>query len=96
MDVVGWTPLPVSAICAGEFVALLATNTLPLTDPVAVGAKFTLNVVLCPAVKLSGGVRPPALKPAPETLICEMLTLALPVLVSVTVLLLLLPTFIFP
>ncbi len=84
------------AISVGEFVALLATDTLPLTAPAAVGAKFTLNVVLCPAVKLSGAVSPLAVKPAPETLSCEMLTLELPVLVRVTVLLLVLPRFTFP
>jgi hypothetical protein len=86
----------VRAICAGEFAALLATNTLPVTEPAAVGAKFILNVALCPAVKLSGAVIPLAVKPAPEVLISEMLTLEFPVLVSVTVLLLLLPTFTFP
>jgi hypothetical protein len=89
------TPLPLRAIVAGEFAALLFTNTLPVTEPVAVGAKFTLNVVLCPAVKVSG-VRPLTLKPAPETLSEETFTLALPVLVNVTVLPLLLPTFTFP
>ena len=90
------TPLPVRAICVGEFVALLATDTLPLAVPVVLGAKFTLKVVLCPAVRLTGSVRPLAVKPVPETPSCEMLRLELPVLLSVTVLLLLLPTFTFP
>src|SRR6266404_3110814 len=89
------TPLPLRAICAGEFAALLLTNKLPLTEPVAVGAKFTLNVVLCPAPKLSG-VNPLIVKPAPVTLSLETFTLVLPVLVNVTVWLLLLPTFTFP
>jgi len=89
------TPLPLSAIVAGEFAALLFTNTLPVTEPVAVGAKFTLNVVLCPAPKLSG-VNPLIVKPAPETLSEETFTLVLPVLLNVTVWLLLLPTFTFP
>jgi hypothetical protein len=74
---------------------LLLTNTLPLTDSAAVGAKFTLNVVLCPAPRVSG-VRPLILKAAPETLSEETFTLALPVLVNVTVWLLLLPTVTFP
>jgi hypothetical protein len=89
------TPLPVRPICAGEFVALLLTNTLPLTDPVAVGAKFTPNAVLCPAPKLNG-VKPLMVKPAPVTLPPETVTLAFPVLVSVTVWLLLVLTFTFP
>src|ERR1700740_741126 len=91
----GWTPLPVRAICVGEFVALLATNTLPLTDPVVVGAKFTLNVVLCPAPKLIAG-KPLIPKPAPLMLPPEMLTLVLPVLDNLPVWLLLLPTVTFP
>jgi hypothetical protein len=77
---------------AGEFVALLVTDTPPLSVPATVGAKCTLNVALCPAVKLSGVVSPLAVKPLPETASCEMLTLALPVFVSVTGWLLLLPT----
>src|SRR5690242_373159 len=43
------TPLPLSEITAGEFVALLATDTEPLTLPAAVGAKLTFNVAVCPA-----------------------------------------------
>ena len=89
------TPLPLRVIWADEFVALLATDRLPVTEPVAVGAKFTLNVVLCPAPKLSG-VNPLVVKPAPVTLSPETFTLVLPVLVNVTVWLLLLPTFTFP
>jgi len=77
-------------------VALLASDTLPLTDPATVGANFTLNVVLCPAVKLSGGVSPLAVKPTPETVSWEMFAVEFPELVRVTVLLLLLPRFTFP
>ena len=72
---------------------MLVTDTLPVALPATVGAKFTLNVALCPAVKLSGVVSPLALKPLPETVRCEMLTLALPMFVSVTGWLLLLSTF---
>ena len=89
------TPLPLRAICADEFAALLVTDKLPLTEPVALGAKFTVNVVLCPAPKLNG-VRPLVVKPAPVTVSPETFTLELPVLVNVTVWLLLLPTFTFP
>src|SRR6267143_5606237 len=38
------TPVPLKAIVAGEFVALLATLTLPVTLPTAAGAKATLRV----------------------------------------------------
>jgi len=40
------TPVPLKAIVAGEFVALLATLTLPVTLPAAVGAKATLRVTV--------------------------------------------------
>ena len=53
---------------AGELVALLTTLTLPVKLPDVVGSKITLNVALCPAAKVRGGVSPLALKPAPETL----------------------------
>ncbi len=40
------TPVPLKAIAAGEFVALLATLTLPVTLPAAAGAKATLRVTV--------------------------------------------------
>jgi hypothetical protein len=36
-------PVPDSGSLAGEFVALLTTETLPLIIPAAVGEKVTLN-----------------------------------------------------
>jgi hypothetical protein len=76
-------------------VALLTTDTLPVTLPEVVGLKITLKVVVCPAAKVRGSVRPLVLKPAPETLIWEMVTLEVE-LVSVTGRVLLLPTATFP
>ena len=87
---------PDSVMAAGEFVALLVTVTLPDTPPAVVGVKTTLRVAVWPAVKVSGGVRPLVVKPAPETLIWEMLTLELPMLVRATVCVLLLPKVTFP
>src|SRR3989441_13002707 len=69
----------------GELVALLTSETLPVAVPAVVDAKTTLKLAVCPAAKVSGAVRPLALKPLPETLICEMLTLELPEVVRVTV-----------
>src|SRR3989449_10701390 len=81
----------------GELVALLTSEILPMALPAVVDAKTTLKLAVCPAAKVSGAVRPLALKPLPETLICEMLTLELPELVRVTVCgALLLPTVTFP
>jgi hypothetical protein len=90
------TPLPVREIVVGEFVALLTTETDPVSAPDAVGVKTTLNVALAPAAMVSGTVTPVVLKPVPEAVILETFTLELPVLVSVTVCVLLLPTFTFP
>ena len=79
---VGAIPLPVNAIVVGEFVALLITETLPVTLPAATGEKATVNVAFCPAVRVRGTAKPPAVNPAPVTATCEMLTLLLPVFVS--------------
>jgi len=57
---------------------LLTSDTLPLTLPVAVGANTTLNVVLFPAAIVVDALKPLMLNPVPETLACEIVTLALP------------------
>ncbi len=62
------TPVPDSEM-AGELLALLTTATLPLKPPDVVGSKITPKVVLCPGAKVSGGVNPVTLNPAPETLV---------------------------
>lgn len=92
----GCTPVPDSAMVVGELVALLNTVTLPVKPPEVAGPKITLNVALCPAVNVSGGVRPLVPKPAPETLTWDMLTLEFPVLVIVTACVAVLPTSTFP
>src|SRR5437899_11601283 len=81
---------------AGELVALLTTETLPVVLPGIVGAKTTLKLAVWPAAKVSGAVRPLLLKPLPETLIWQMATLQLPELVSETVCPPLLPRMIVP
>ena len=87
---------PDTVMMAGEFAALLVTVTLPDTSAAVVGVKTTLRFAVWPAPMVTGGVRPLVVKSAPETLIWEMLTLELPVLVSVTVCVLLLPKATFP
>src|SRR3989442_1768318 len=82
-------------IIAGEFAALLTTETLPVTLPPPAGVKATIKFVDCPPSRVIGGVRPLVLKPGPETWTWEMLTLELPELVRVTVCVLL-PTVTFP
>ncbi len=68
-------PVPLRAITVGELEALLASDRLPVTLPVAVGANFTWKVALCPAASVAGKVRPLRLKPLPVTVAWEMVTL---------------------
>jgi hypothetical protein len=81
---VAWTPVPESAIVPGEPVAVLVTVTVPLSLPEELGLKITLNVILCPAVRVTGVPAPLSVNPAPLSVICETITLALPELVTVT------------
>ena len=92
---IGATPIPVKVIDAGELDALLTTETLPVTLPVAAGAKVTFKVTICPEVTISPADTPLAVKPGPEIVTFEIVILELPELVSVTPRLLL-PTFTFP
>jgi hypothetical protein len=93
---VGTIPLPESAIVAGEPVALLVIVTLPLTLPALVGVKMTLMVSFCEGVKVTGTLAPLSEYPAPFAAIWETCTLELPVLVTVTVCVELVPVFTFP
>src|SRR5437660_690097 len=79
----GCTPVPLRAMVLGELGALLMSETLPDTLPVAVGANCTLKVLDCPAARVSGRVSPLMLKPAPVKVPCAMVKLALPELVKV-------------
>ncbi len=75
----------------GELVALLATVTLPERLPVVAGSNVTLKEVDCPAARVRDGVKPETVKPAPASVSCEMVTLALPLLASVTLCVALVP-----
>jgi len=77
------TPAPVSAIASGEFKALLASEMLPVMVAAAEAENLAVKVVLCPATRVEGVARPAMLTPAPEILICEMVMVAGPELVSV-------------
>jgi hypothetical protein len=78
------TPVPVVEIVAGELVALLATVTPPVTLPVDVGAKVTFKVADCPGARTVPEDTLLALKPAPDVLTPEIVTLELPEFVRVT------------
>lgn len=79
------TPVPDSAIASGEFVALLATDTLPVALPGADGVNVAVKFAVCPAARMSPEETPEALKPAPVTVTFEIVIVELPALVSVTV-----------
>jgi len=64
---------------------LLVIETLPLALPVAEGANCPPKVVLCPAASVSGTDKPVMLKPVPEALAAEIVTLAVPELLNVKV-----------
>jgi hypothetical protein len=59
---------------------LLTSETVPVTLPAALGVNTALNVALLPAAMVSGTVRPVTLKPLPDTVAWEIVTLALPAL----------------
>lgn len=68
---VACTPVPTSAIVAGEPVALLVTDTLPLELPAVVGSNTALNVNVCDAPSVTGVFAPVTEYPAPLAAICE-------------------------
>jgi len=90
-EICGCTPVPVTVIVAGELVAVLVTVTLPEKLLVAVGAKVTLNEADCPAERVSGSPMPVTVNPLPLMVFCEIVTPELPVLVSVTLFVVLVP-----
>jgi len=55
------TPLPLSEMVAGELLALLATETLPLALPAAVGANTTFKLAVWPGVSVVLALTPLAL-----------------------------------
>jgi len=85
------TPVPLRPIVSGELGALLTSVTVPVTLPAALGLKATLNVALLPAAMVSGTVMPVRLKPFPDTVAWEIVTLALPALDNLMVCELLVP-----
>lgn len=89
-------PVPDRATTAGEFEAVLTTETLPVALPTLVGAKTTLKLVFCPAARVSGDKEPLRRNPVPLTVAEETLTLPLPVLLRTTGKVLLLPVVTFP
>jgi hypothetical protein len=76
-------PLPVRDTAVGELVALLVMVTLPVTPVVVEGVNVTLSDALCPGARICPVDTPLAPNPAPAMLTLEMVTLAVPELVTV-------------
>jgi len=89
-------PVPVNEIVAGEFVALLATVTLPVTPRMAAGANIMLRLAVAPGATICPPDIPLAVNPAPDIVTLEIVTLEFPELVNVTPKMLLLPRITFP
>ena len=79
------TAVPLSGIGKLGFDASEVTVTVPGNVPVEVGANFTVNDVLCPGVNVTGGVIPEMLNPVPDAATAEIVALAVPVFLMVSV-----------
>lgn len=81
----------------GEFVALLAMLTVPLTAPAADGSNATVKVAVCDGSSTRPEDTPLAVKPAPPLVVTpEIVTFEFPLLVSVTLKELVVPSFTLP
>ena len=78
-------PFPDRGMLSCGFEAFERIARFPEIEPQAVGAKTTLKVKLCPAPRIVGRDKPLAVNAALDEATCEMVTLAVPVLVSVSV-----------
>ena len=83
-EICGCTPLPLREIVVGELVALLTTLRLPAALPAMAGVKLTERERLWPAARVTAPGKPLKEYPAPVMVICEMLTLPVPLLLTET------------
>lgn len=88
----GVVPVPERAMESGELDAFETIDTVPLAEPALVGAKVTVNVTLWLEDRVVGNVNPLTEYAAPVTLAWDMVTADPPVFVTVSDVLLLLPT----
>src|SRR5215831_2432480 len=85
-------PVPAKEIVAGEFVALLDIDTLPLALPAVVGSNVTFSVAVWLGASTVPGLTPVVLNPAPVGVTFAIVTFEFPLLVNVTLKVLLLPS----
>lgn len=89
-------PVPLREIVAGELLALLTMLRLPVALPTEVGAKFTERGILWPAATVTVPEHPLKEKPVPVMAAWDMVTLPVPLFVSVSVCDMVLPTMALP
>ena len=78
------TPVADNAMASFGFDAFESTEIVPVMSPLDPGVQRTLNVMLCPLLRLTGRVKPLTPKPVPATAACEMVTVALSEFVNVS------------
>jgi hypothetical protein len=76
-------PVPVTGTLSGA--ALLAMLTVPDLVPAAAGEKRTVSATEFPGVTVAGRAGPLMLKPVPVMVVCEMIKLAFPESLRVSV-----------
>jgi hypothetical protein len=77
--------VPLSGTDKLAFEAFDDTITVPLNAATLVGAKVTVNDVLCPGANVTGVVIPETLKPVPDSATAEIVALVPPVFLIVSV-----------
>jgi hypothetical protein len=82
-DIWGCTPAPLNEMLVGELVAVLTTLMVPTTATVVAGAKLAVRGRLWPAARVTPPEKPVTLNPPPMEVTCEILTLPVPVFLSV-------------
>jgi len=80
----GATPVPDKGMVKVGLDAFEVMVTLPLALAADAGVRVTVKVALCPAVSVTGAVIPLKVNPVPLIPTCEIVTLAPPVLVTVS------------
>src|SRR5215471_12708555 len=78
----GCTPAPLNNTADGELVAVLATLRVPETLPTAAGVNATTSESAWPGVRVTAPEKPLTLNPAPVQATDEMVTLPVPVFVT--------------
>jgi hypothetical protein len=81
----GATAVPFSGIAKLGFEPFDVTVAVPVNVPADVGENFTVKVVLCPGVRVTGVLIPEMLNPFPAAATAEIVALVPPVFVTVSV-----------